>query len=169
MGMKRRRTPSGTPLAQVMKSLEGLDGKVKRWLIKADQHLKWEEFEKAVPFLENAIISTQVYPSLQMILWELLGNTQMALGMSKKASVCHLHHLAHSRAQGDLRSMTRAECNLGISYMQLGLLKLAGRCFLQYLKNSRSLQVREHQPNLTISIMATSLNYLYNGHWPLKP
>ena len=140
-GFKRQQSPPKTPLVLLLRTLEGLDGKVKRWLIKADQHLKWAEFENAIPYLESAIVHTRVYPSLQLILWELLGNAQMALGRSKKASICHLHHLAYSRAQGDQRGVARAECNLGISYMQLGLFKLAGRCFLQYLKNCRSLQV----------------------------
>lgn len=129
-----------TPLALICKRLEGLDGDVRRWVIKADQHLKWEEFEYAIPFLESIIVRTPTYPRLQLLLWELLGNAQMATGMSKKASVCHMHHMAHCRSQGNLRGLTRAECNLGIAYMQMGLFKLAGRCFLQYLKNCRSLQ-----------------------------
>lgn len=137
---ERKRSRHRTPLAQVMHKLEGVSGEVKRWLIKADQHFKCKEYAEAIPLLEGAIVKTQTYPRLQPILWELLGNAQMALGMCKKASVCHLHHLAHSRARDDFRGVTRAECNLGISYMQMGLLKLAGRCFLQYLKNCRSLQ-----------------------------
>lgn len=139
-GGKKRHGPPKTPLGLLLKRLEGLDGQVKRWIIKADQHLKWEEFDKAIPFLEGTIVQTQAYPNIQFVLWELLGNAQLAAGMTKKASVCYLHHLAYSRAQADFRSMTRAECNLGITYMQLGLLKLAGRSFLQYLRNSRSLQ-----------------------------
>lgn len=127
-------------LAVLSNQLAGLDGEVKRWLLKADQHLKWEEFESAVPFLESVIVRTSVYPRLQLLLWELLGNAQMALGASKKASVCYLHHLAFCRSLGDFRGLTRAECSLGIAYTQLGLLKLAGRCFLQYLGNSRRLE-----------------------------
>ena len=150
VGMKRRRSPPmmappatsapRTPLTLIMKTLEGLDGEVKRWIIKADQHLKWEEFDNAIPYLESTIVRTHAYPHLQLLLWELLGNAQMATGMSKKASVCYLHHLAYCRSQQDFRGLTRAECNLGIAYMQLGLFKLAGRCFLQYLRNCRKLQ-----------------------------
>ncbi len=123
----------------VLRRLERVDGDVKRWIIKADQYMKWEEFEKAIPFLEATVMRSEPFPQLQQILWELLGNAQMAVGMCKKASVCYLRHLAHSRALGDVRGVTRAECNLGISYMQLGLLKLAGRSFMQYLNNSRGL------------------------------
>lgn len=140
VGVKRHRSPPKTPLALVSKQLAGLDVDVRRWIVKADQHLKWEEFENAIPYLESVIVRTPAYPRLQLVLWELLGNAQMAIGMSKKASICHLHHLAHCRSQGDLRGLSRAECNLGIAYMQMGLYKLAGRCFLQYLKHCRSLQ-----------------------------
>ena len=126
-------------MATVLRRLEGLDGEAKRWLLKADQYMKWEEFEKAIPFLEATVVHSEPFPRLQQILWELLGNAQMAVGMCKKASVCYLRHLAHSRALGDPRGVARAECNLGISYMQLDLLKLAGRSFMQYLSNSRRL------------------------------
>lgn len=140
VGVKRQRSPPRTPLALISKRLEGLDIDVRRWIIKADQHLKWGEFNNAIPYLESVIVRTPSHPRLQCLLWELLGNAQMAVGMSKKASICHLHHLAHCRSQGDVKGLSRAECNLGIAYMQMGLFKLAGRCFLQYLKHCRSLQ-----------------------------
>ena len=140
VGVKRQRSPQRTPLALISKRLEGLDVDVCRWILKADQHLKWEEFDNAIPYLESVIVRTPSYPRLQLLLWELLGNAQMAVGMSKKASICHLHHLAHCRSQGDVKGLSRAECNLGITYMQMGLFKLAGRCFLQYLKHCRACQ-----------------------------
>lgn len=142
IGVKRQRSPGAgrTPLAVALETLGGLDEEVKRWLLKADRHLKWEEFESAIPFLESVIVRTQTLPRLQLVLWEFLGNAQLAVGKAKKASVCYLHHMAHCRAQGDYNGLTRAECNLGITYMQMGLLKLAGRCFLQYLKKCRSAQ-----------------------------
>ena len=140
VGVKRQRSPGRSPLAVALETLGGLDKEVKRWLLKADQHLKWEEFESAIPFLESVIVRTQTFARLQLVLWEFLGNAQLAVGKAKKASVCYLHHMAHCRAQGDFKGLTRAECNLGITYMHLGLLKLAGRCFLQYLKKCRSLQ-----------------------------
>jgi tetratricopeptide (TPR) repeat protein len=129
-----------TPLAVINKCLEELDIEIRRWIVKADQHLKWGEYDNAIPYLESVIVRTPSYPRLQVLLWELLGNAQMATGMSKKASICYLHHLAHCRSQGDFKGLSRAQCNLGIAYMHLGLLKLAGRCFLQYLGHCRSLQ-----------------------------
>ena len=129
-----------TSLADVLRELKGLEGEIKRWIIKGDQLLKRKEFHAAIPYLEVTILRTQQYPRLQLLLWELLGNALMAVGNPKKASVCYLHHLVHCRALNDFKGMSKAECNLGIAYMQLGLYKLAGRCFLQYLKNCKILQ-----------------------------
>lgn len=123
----------------MLEKLEEVDGEVRRWMVKADQHLCREEYRDAIPYVEAVIVRMQPYHRLQLLLWELLGNTHMAVGHWKKASICHLHHLGYSRAVGDFKSVTRAECNLGIAYTKLDLLKLAGRCFLQYLKNCKSL------------------------------
>ena len=129
-----------TLVASVLEKLEEVDMEVKRWVVKADQHLKRSEYRDAIPFIEAVIVRMQPYHRLQLLLWELLGNAHMAVSNWKKASICHLHHLGYSRALKDFKSVTRAECNLGISYLKLDLLKLASRCFVQYLKNCKFLR-----------------------------
>lgn len=127
-------------VACVLEKLEEVDVDVKRWVVKADRHLQRSEYKEAIPYVEAVIVRMQPYHRLQLLLWELLGNTHMAVSNWKKASICHLHHLGYSRALRDFKSVTRAECNLGISYLKLGLLKLADRCFHQYLQNCKTLR-----------------------------
>jgi len=129
-----------TLVTSVLEKLEEVDMEVKRWVVKADQHLKRSEYKDAIPYIEAVIVRIQPYHRLQLLLWELLGNAHMAVSNWKKASICHLHHLGYSRALKDFKSVTRAECNLGISYLKLDLLKLASRCFVQYLKNCKFLR-----------------------------
>lgn len=61
----------------------------------------------------------------------LLGTAHVTVGSYQKASVCHLNHLASSRDLGDFPGITKAECNLGITYARQGLFQLAERCFSQ--------------------------------------
>ena len=61
----------------------------------------------------------------------LLGMAHMKLGNYHKASICHIHHLTHSRDLGDLASVTKAECNLGLAYARQGLFQLSKKCFTQ--------------------------------------
>ena len=138
-----RRLPK--PLLTTLRRLRNLDPTTWRQLNDADELLSLARHAEAIPYLEAGLMGANRHPELQSLIWMLLGNCQTAVGDYKKASVCHMHHLAFCRELQDFAGMTRAECNLGIAYMKLGLLKLAGRCFLQYLENSQLLQ---DEPNI---------------------
>ena len=138
-----RRLPK--PLLTTLKRLRNLDPATWRQLTDADELLSQARHAEAIPYLETGLMGANRHPELQSLVWMLLGNCQTAVGDYKRASVCHMHHLAFCRELQDFAGMTRAECNLGIAYMKLGLLKLAGRCFLQYLENSQLLQ---DEPNI---------------------
>ena len=142
-------------LMSLMKRMKELDLTVRKQLARADKHLMAGELDKAIPFLEAGLLQTDGFPHLQSLLWTLLGSAHTALGQYKKASVCHLHHLAYCRELNNFRGLTKAECNLGIAYMKLGLYKLAGRCFLQYLENCRVMR-----DDLGISVACSNLGLL---------
>ena len=139
----QRRLPK--PLLMTLRRVQSLDPTTRRQLTEADELLSQAKYAEAIPYLETGLMGANRHPELQSLLWTQLGNCQAAVGDYKKASVCHMHHLAFCRELQDFAGMTRAECNLGIAYMKLGLLKLAGRCFLQYLENSQLLQ---DEPNI---------------------
>ena len=128
------------PLLTALKRLRNLDATTRKRLKGADEFIRKGKFADAIPCLEAGLVGADEHPRLQSLIWMLLGNTHVAMGQYKKASVCHMHHLAFCRELADFPGMTKAECNLGIAYMKLGLLKLAGRCFLQYMENSKMLQ-----------------------------
>lgn len=131
-----------TPLFDYIKQAchHGLSSEALKQLEEADGLLVRGKHAEAISCLELSLLTSNPDSSLQCLLWRLLGNAQLSLGQYKKASICFLHHLAFCRELNDFEGVTKAECNLGISYMKLGMLKLAGRCFLQYLENSRMLQ-----------------------------
>lgn len=128
------------PLLTALKRLRNMDASTRKQLTGADEFIRKGNHADAIPCLEAGLVGTNDHPQLQSLIWMLLGNAQVAVGQYKKASVCHMHHLAFCRELEDFPGMTKAECNLGIAYMKLGLLKLAGRCFLQYMENSKTLQ-----------------------------
>ena len=132
-----------TPLVDYIRQAShhgGLSTEASKQLKEADGLLRRGRHAEAISCLELSLLTSNPDSSLQCLLWRLLGNAQLSLGQYKKASICFLHHLAFCRELNDFEGVTKAECNLGISYMKLGMLKLAGRCFLQYLENSRVLQ-----------------------------
>ena len=127
------------PLLAMLKRIREIEPAIRKKLIAAEEFLLKKNYPDAITCLEEGLVETNDFPNLQCFMWVLLGDAQLCVGQYKKASVCHMHHLAYCRELNNFKGMTKAECNLGIAYMKLGLLKLAGRCFLQYLQNCRAM------------------------------
>ena len=80
-------------------------------------------------------------PELMSLVWMLLSSAHVSLGNYQTASVCHVHHLTCCRDLGDFPGITKAECNLGLTYARQGLFQLSERCFLQVCHPQLSLKL----------------------------